>query len=107
MDSQNLDTCAATSQFNNAIIHEVTLLEHQSTFPVPLGVTINCVPPREITDIGKKYAYTVLSLTVSSNSETIYKAEALNDDMYDWYKQFPQYNAYNLETEGICPKSRQ
>jgi hypothetical protein len=107
MDNYNLDACAATSQLNNAIIHEVTLLEHQSTFPVPLGVTISCVPPREITDIGEKFAYTVLPNAVSSNSETIYKAESLSDDMYDWHKQFPKYNASNLETEGILPVNNQ
>jgi len=107
MDSENLDACAATSQLNNAVIHEVTLLEHQSTFPIPLGVTINCVPPREITDIGEKYAYTVLPNGLSSNPQVIYKAEPLSDDMYDWHKQFPQYNASNLETEGILPVNNQ
>lgn len=107
MDSENLDACAAASQLNSAVIHEVSLLEHQSTFPVPLGVTISCVPPREITDIGEKYAYTVLPHTVSSNSQVIYRAEALSDDMYDWHKQFPQYNASNLENEGILPVNNQ
>jgi hypothetical protein len=107
MDHENLDACAATSQLNNAVIHEVTLLEHQSTFPIPLGVTINCVPSREITDIGEKYAYTVLPNGLSSTPQVIYKAEPLSDDMYDWHKQFPQYNASNLETEGILPVNNQ
>ena len=102
-----LDASAATNQLNCAVIHEVTLLEHQSTFPVPLGVTINCVPSREITEIGEKYAYTVLPNTVSSNPNTIYKAESINDDMYEWHKQFPQYNASNLETEGVMPVNNQ
>lgn len=107
MDSEALDASAATSQLNAAIIHEVTLLEHQSTFPVPLGVTINCVPPREITDIGEKYAYTVLPQTNSTNSQVIYKSEELSSDMYDWHKHFPNYNASNLETEGVLPVNNQ
>lgn len=107
MDHENLDASAATSQLNNAVIHDVTLLEHQSTFPIPLGVTINCVPAREITDVGEKYTYTVLPNGISSNPQVIYKAESLSDEMYDWHKQFPQYNAGNLETEGILQVNNQ
>lgn len=101
IDNEHLDASAATSQLNHAIVHEVTVLEHQSTFPVPLGVTINCVPPREITDIGEKYAYTVLPHSNSSSSQVIFKSDDLSKDMYDWHKHFPNYNASNLESEGI------
>lgn len=107
IDSESLDASAATSQLNNAIIHEVTLLEHQSTFPVPLGVTLNCVPPREITDIGEKYAYTVLPHSNSSFPQVIFKSEEISSDMYDWHKHFPNYNASNLETEGVLPVNNQ
>ena len=46
--SEEMDAGMAMNQLNCAMIHEVTLLEHQSTFPVPLGVNLNCVPAREV-----------------------------------------------------------
>jgi hypothetical protein len=103
LDSDVVDASAATTQLNCAVIHKVTLLEHQSTFPVPLGVEINCVPSREVTELGQKFAYTVLPHSVNSNSNTIYEAEMLNDEMYAWHKEFPMYNASNLDSEGVIP----
>ena len=102
-----MDTGAATSQLSSAMIHEVTLLEHQSTFPVPLGVQINCVPPKEYTELGDAYAYTVLPHSTTSMPQEIYKTQKLSDEMYDWHKEFPQYNASNLESEGIMPVNNQ
>ena len=107
LDSEATDACAATNQLNCAMIHEVTLLEHQSTFPIPLGVEINCVPPREVTELGQKYAYTVLPKTKSSAQQVIYRPEYLNDDMYEWHTQFPQYTAANLDTHGVIPVNNQ
>ena len=107
LDSDATDACAATNQLNCAMIHEVTLLEHQSTFPIPLGVEINCVPPREVTELGQKYAYTVLPKTKSSAQQVIYRPEYLNDDMYEWHTQFPQYTAANLDTHGVIPVNNQ
>ena len=40
----NVDAAVATNQLRTALIHEVNLLEHRSTFPVPMGVDVNCVP---------------------------------------------------------------
>jgi hypothetical protein len=107
LDSESVDANIATNQLNCSIIHKVTMLEHQSTFPVPLGVEINCVPPREVTELGQKYAYTVLPHTINSASETIYEAECLSDDMYEWHKQFPQYTSSNLDTQGVVPVTGQ
>ena len=36
------------------------MLQDRSTFPVGLGVHINCVPLNEMTDLGERFAYTVL-----------------------------------------------
>ncbi len=105
--SEAMDAGMATSQLNCAMIHEVTLLEHQSTFPVPLGVNLNCVPAREVTDLGDKFAYTVLPNSVISSPQVIYKAEALSDDLYEWHKEFPEYNSANLETQGVMPVNNQ
>ena len=40
----DMDATVATNQLRTALIHEVHLLEHRSTFPVPMGVDLNCVP---------------------------------------------------------------
>jgi hypothetical protein len=59
------------------------------------------VPPREFTELGEAYAYTVLPNSKLNVPETVFKAKPMSEDMYEWHKQFPQYNAANLETEGI------
>lgn len=105
--TEGMDASAATTQLGSAMIHEVTLLEHQSTFPVPLGVQINCVPAREFTELGEAYAYTVLPHSTTATPQEIYKAQPLSDDAYEWRKEFPQYNAGNLETEGIMHVNNQ
>jgi len=106
-EGESIDACTATNQLNCAVIHEVTLLEHQSSFPVPLGVELNCVPPREFTELGQKYSYTVLPCSSNSNPQCIFKAESLNDELYEWHKEFPQYTAANLDTEGVMPVNNQ
>jgi hypothetical protein len=107
LDSEAVDANMATNQLNCAIIHKVTVLGHQSDFPVPLGVEINCVPPREVTELGQKYAYTVLPRTSTSHPEVIYEAEGLSDEMYEWHKQFPNYTSANLDTQGVVPVNGQ
>jgi hypothetical protein len=86
------DAQIATNQLRTALIHEVQLLEHRwvafsilflnsplmvcsrrSTFPVPMGVTIECVPKQEKTDLGEGYAYTILPQSVISSPHTLYK----------------------------------
>jgi hypothetical protein len=91
----------ATCQLNSALMHEVTILQQHSDFPVPLGVHLNCVPPKEFTEIGDAYSYTVLPNSKMSTPETIFKAQPLSEDMYDWHETFPGYNDKNLDTEGI------
>lgn len=107
LDSDAVDATIATNQLNCAIIHKVTVLEHQSSFPVPLGVEINCVPPREVTELGQKYAYTVLPESKIAMPQTIYEMEGLSSDMLEWHKQFPQYNATNLDTQGVIQVNNQ
>jgi hypothetical protein len=102
-----MDGSAATIQLSSAMIHDVTLLEHQSTFPVPLGVQINCVPAREYTELGEAYAYTVLPTSSTSTPQCVYKAQAMSEDMHEWRKEFPKYNAANLESEGIMQVNNQ
>ena len=105
--SEGMDASAATTQLSSAMIHEVTLLEHQSTFPVPLGVQISCIPPREYTELGEAYAYTVLPESNVSMPQNIFATQPMSSDMWEWRKSYPQYHAGNLESEGIMHVNNQ
>jgi hypothetical protein len=57
---------SATNILATAMIKEVHLLEHKSTFKVPLGVVINCLPSHEMTASGEAFCYTVLPDSVNT-----------------------------------------
>ena len=103
-----LDAAAATNQLRTALIHDVSLLEHRSTFPVPMGVDINCVPKhvsppgfactqehtltlaqQELTDVGDAYAFTVLPHSIITSPHTVYKCDASAEEGHQWRKYVP------------------
>jgi hypothetical protein len=96
-----VDAQIATNQLRTALIHELKLLQDRSTFPVPLGVTINCVPPQEATDVGDRFAYTVLPHMQNTNGQTIYQCDTGSEEGLQWRKDYPKWTAANLETEGV------
>jgi hypothetical protein len=96
-----VDSQIATNQLRTALIHELKLLQDRSTFPVPLGVTINCVPPQEMTDLGEKFAYTVLPNMHNTVGQTVYQCDTSSEEGLQWRKDYPKWTAANLETEGI------
>jgi hypothetical protein len=95
------DSQVATNQLRTALIHELKVLQDRSTFPVPLGVTINCVPPCEMTDLGEKFAYTVLPSSNNTACQTIYQCDTSSEEGQQWRKDYPKWTAANLETEGV------
>lgn len=97
----DMDASMATNQLRTALIHEVTLLEHRSTFPVPMGVDINCVPKAEMTDVGDSYAYTVLPHSSIASPHAIYRCDASAEEGLQWRKDYPRWTAGNLESEGV------
>lgn len=96
-----IDSQLATNQLRTALIHEVNVLEHNSTFPVAMGVKINCIPAQEITDLGQAYAYTVLPMSRLATSHNIYKCDVSAEEGHNWRNEYPKWNANNLETEGV------
>jgi hypothetical protein len=96
-----VDTQVATNQLRTALIHELKVLQDRSTFPVPLGVTINCVPAHEMTDVGDRFAYTVLPGMQNSVAQTIYQCDTGSEEGLQWRKDYPKWTAANLETEGV------
>lgn len=97
----NADSQLATNQLRTALIHEVNLLEQRSTFPVPLGIKINCIPPQEYTDLGQAYNYTVLPLSQNSNTQNIFKCSTTAENSLNWRTEYPRWNSTNLEKEGV------
>lgn len=96
-----VDSQVATNQLRTALIHRVKVTQDRSTFPIALGVHVNCVPPNEITDLGKRYAYTVLPGVVNTVPQTIYQCDVSSEEGLQWRKDYPRWNASNLESEGI------
>lgn len=96
-----VDTHVATNQLRTAMIHELKLLQDSSTFPVPLGVTINCVPSNEMTDLGERFAYTVLPSMQNTVGQTIYQCDVGSEEGQQWRKDYPKWTAANLENEGV------
>jgi hypothetical protein len=96
-----VDTQVATNQLRTALIHELKLVQDRSTFPIPLGVTINCVPPQEMTDLGDRYAYTVLPQMHNTVGQTVYQCDVGTEEGSQWRKDYPKWTAANLESEGV------
>lgn len=57
----------------SATIHRAVLLEHKSTFKVPLGISISCLPSNEMTNTGEGYCYTVLPESTNNTPLTLYE----------------------------------
>jgi hypothetical protein len=96
-----VDAQIATNQLRTALIHELKVLQERSTFPVPLGVTINCVPAHEMNDLGERFAFTVLPHTFNTTSQTVYECDTGSEEGVQWRKDYPKWTAANLETEGV------
>ena len=99
--NEAMDSKLATNQLRTALIHEVNLLEHKSTFPVPLGVTFSCIPSSEFTDTAQSYAYTVLPGSVINSPQNVYKCNVNLENSLSWRAEYPNWNSANLETEGV------
>lgn len=102
------DAQIATNQLRTSLIHEVKLLEHRSTFPVPMGVHIECVPSNEKTDMGDGYAYTVLPHSSINTPHVLYQCDVDAEEGSQWRKDYPKYTSANIDTEGVlevqaCP----
>jgi hypothetical protein len=96
-----VDSQVAINQLRTALIHELKVVQDRSTFPVPLGVTINCVPANEMTDLGDRYAYTVLPRSRNAVGQTVYQCDTGSEEGLQWRKDYPKWTAANLETEGV------
>ena len=91
----------ATNQLRTAMIKDIRLMQDRSTFPVGLGVHINCIPLTEMTDLGERFAYTVLPMMQNTTGQVIYQCDVGYEEGLQWRKDFPKWTSTNLETEGV------
>lgn len=98
---QGADSGFGSTLLQNAVLNRVTLLESKNDFPLPLGVSISCIPSDESTRTGHKYAMTVLANSYNPNALCLFESESVCSDGLQWRKEFPQYNATNLDTQGV------
>ena len=98
---QGVESGFGSSLLQNAVLHRVSVLESKNDFPLPLGVSISCIPSDESTRTGHKYAMTCLATSHNPNPLCLFEAEPSTNDGMQWRKEFPQYNASNLDTHGV------
>lgn len=102
------DLASSTNSLRNAYIVSCRLLEHRSTFPVPLGVSMTCIPNNELTETGDKYAFTSMPLSSNTHPHTLFEADASQSEGFEWRKSFPEYTSENLNKHNVievqaCP----
>eukprot|EP00961_Rhodomonas_salina_P216639 2926522-Rhodomonas_salina.1 len=73
-----------TNALRNAVILKATVRKQASSFPVPMGVTMNCITPSEVTDMGEKYVTTVLPNSVTTEPHVVYQTDAASADSIEW-----------------------
>jgi hypothetical protein len=54
-----------------------------------------------MTDLGDKFAYTILPMSEISSPHTIYKCDVSAEEGHQWRKEYPNYTNANLEGEGV------
>ena len=99
----NAGLTAATNSLKNVTITKATVLQSHNTFPVPLGVNVSCLPKNEICDTGDRYTFTTIPCTTVNTPAHLYEAGESQSQASEWRRNYSQYNAANLETQGVLP----
>jgi hypothetical protein len=102
-----LDPAEQTNSIRNGIVRSMTIIEQHSTFPVTMGATVSCIPPTEVTEMGDKYAYTVLPMSRISSPQTIYTCDSSMQENQAWRQQYGRWDKTNLETMGVMDVTNQ
>ena len=69
------DAHASANSLRAASVQEMLVECERSTFPVSMGIRVNCIPPKEVTDIGERFTYTVMPLSAHHVPHSIYKCD--------------------------------
>lgn len=103
----DMDPAEQVNSIRNGLIRSLTLKEAHSTFPCALGVSVSCIPATEVTDLGERYAYTVLPTSTISSPQVVYACDASIQQNTEWRQRYGSWNRTNLETEGVIPVPNQ
>jgi hypothetical protein len=95
------DHNAITNAISNAVIVKATMLQSKSTFPVPLGLECSAVLGTEKTETGETFLATILPTSSSTFPEVLFEADSNARQGIEWRSLYPQYNATNLEKQGV------
>ena len=95
------DHTAATNSLRNVELLKVEQLECKNTFCVPLGISCSVIPPNESCDWGGRYATTVLPDSTNTSMQTLFEADASDQEGMRWRMDYPEYTSQNLETHNV------
>ena len=94
------DAHASANSLRAASVQEMLVECERSTFPVSMGIRVNCIPPKDVTDIGERFTYTVMPLSAHHVPHTIYKCDTDAHESLQWRENYSRWNNANLESEG-------
>jgi hypothetical protein len=89
--SIDADLTTATNAIKNVTIRKATLLQSYNTFPVALGVSINCLPCNEVVDTGDKYTFTTIPNTAVNTPSTLFEAAESQSQASEWRRNYARY----------------
>lgn len=101
VNSDFSDLASSVNTLRNVYVVSCKVLEHKNSFPVPLGVIMNCVPNDEMTDVGERYAFTCLPMSSNTTSHVLYEADATRSEGHEWRINYPDYTEKNLEIHNV------
>ena len=99
--SAEQDLSASVNTLKSTYVINARLLEQKSSFPVPLGVNVSCIPAQEHNDLGEKYTFTSLPLTHNPMPLTLFEADASQQTSSEWRRMYGEYNERNLESHNV------
>jgi hypothetical protein len=103
--SMDTDFTGATNAIKNVTIRKATLLQSFNTFPVSLGVSINCLPCNEVVDTGDKYTFTTIPNTAVNTPNVLFESGDTVSQASEWRKNYAKFTNSNLETQvSLTPK---
>lgn len=94
-----LDLGATLNSLKNATITKATILQSYNTFPVPLGVSVSCLPANEVCDTGDRYTFTTIPNTSVNTPIKLYEAGECQTQAAEWRRNYARFNSSNLETQ--------
>lgn len=105
--SADQDLSASINTLKSTYVINARLIEQKSSFPVPLGVNVSCVPAQEHNDCGERFTYTSLPMTHNATPLTLFEADSSQQISSEWRRMYGEYNEKNLSTHNVLEVANQ